>query len=1021
MDLPIELQVEKELGITKEDIGKSISISDYNAHCRAAVLRYTSAWEEMTEQMGFTLDMQHPYRTCDASYIESVWWLLSEFYKKDLLYVGYSIQPYSPAAGTAISQHELNQPGCYKSVKDISITAQFKLLDREESYLLAWTTTPWTLPANSALAVGSDIVYLEVETVNRYTKKPIRVWISEDSLSRYFESEGEDTALSAYIEANNAPLPYRVLSKCRGHELEGLCYEQIMPYIKLPKPAFQVWCADFVNTEEGTGIVHIAPTFGSDDHLLAQERGIPIPLVRDDQGREVPIVDARGRFVEEISDFAGLPVKPFSEEDERQKSTDLRIAELLKKEQKAFLIAKYTHNYPHCWRTDRAILYYPIRSWFIRSSALRAQLVELNQQIEWQPPATGVGRFHNWLEQLEDWNISRSRFWGTPLPIWVSEDRKTVRCVGSFEELRREVDRAVEAGLMSERLPQDFDPHRPFVDEIVLRGPEDEPLRRVPEVIDVWFDSGAMPYAQWHYPFENEELFAQQFPADFIAEGVDQTRGWFFTLHAISGILFNKVAYRRVLSCGLILDKEGRKMSKRLGNALDPIEVLNTYGSDATRWYLMSSASPWDNVRFSIEDLATLKRTFFSTLEHTFDFLMMYAEIDGFRYDPRDVLPVSERLLIDQWLMSRLISLEREVREAYERFEPRVAARSMQKFLSEDLSNWYVRLNRKRFWQGEQNNEKRAAYETLFEALRCFVQLAAPIAPFITDFIFGALSGIEEPQRSGSVHSMPFPLSSSEPRSDLEQSMLYAQRISSLVHSIRKRKRIKVRQPLPLVLIADDAERTLEQRLGLCGMFILQEVNVKVIRFSSELPVSLRKSVRANLPKLGPKYGSEIKAIQSALQALTQEEIQSAETEGTLELQIGERAIELQATDLLIDSEEIEGWEVAKDNEITLALDLHPSPELIQEGIAREFVNKVQHLRKASGMELQDKISIALYCNEELRVALEAQSNYICQETQARTIHWADDHFSSTSLTPLVLDDYNLKISIERCSSSEEV
>ena len=879
--LPIELQVEKELGITKEDIGKSITIADYNAHCRAAVLKYTSAWEEMTKQMGFMLEMKQPYRTCDASYIESVWWLMSEFYKRDLLYQGYSIQPYSPAAGTAISQHELNQPGCYKPVEDTSITAQFKLLEQEESYLLAWTTTPWTLPANSALAVGADIVYAEVETINRYTKKHIRVWLSEDSIPHYFKPEGEGTAIDDYPSAPHQPLPYRILSKRKGSALEGLHYEQLMPYIKLPKPAFQVWCADFVTTEEGTGIVHIAPTFGADDHLLAQAHGIPAPLVRDKEGAEVPIVDASGRFVEEISDFAHLPVKSFSKADELQKPTDLQIAALLKAENKAFLVAKHTHSYPHCWRTDRAILYYPIRSWFIRSSAFRAQLMELNQQIEWQPRATGRGRFHNWLEQLEDWNISRSRFWGTPLPIWMSEDRRTVRCIGSFEELRAETAQATEVGLMRAPLAQDLDPHRPFVDEIVLKGPRDEPLYRVPEVIDVWFDSGAMPYAQWHYPFEHKASFDAQFPADFIAEGVDQTRGWFFTLHAISGILFNKVAYRRVLSCGLVLDKEGRKMSKRLGNALDPTEILSTYGSDATRWYLMSSASPWDNVRFSIEDLATLKRTFFSTLEHTFDFLMMYAEIDEFRYDPKDLLPLSERLLIDQWLVSRLVSLEQAVRDAYEAFEPRVAAMRMQRFLSEDLSNWYIRLNRKRFWQNEDNSEKRAAYETLFEALRCFVQLAAPIAPFITDFIFGALAQMEQPKGSGSVHSTPFPRSASTPQPDLELSMSYAQRISSLLHSIRKRKGIKVRQPLPLVLIADDEARTLEQKLGACSTFVLQEVNVKAIRFSSELPVSLKKSVRPNLPKLGPKYGREIKNITSALQSLSQEAIQAAETRGS--------------------------------------------------------------------------------------------------------------------------------------------
>ena len=960
--LPIELQVEKELGITKEDIGRSISICDYNLKCREAVLRYTTAWEEMTEKMGFWIDMQKAYRTSDSSYVESVWWLLGQLYERDLLYKSYSIQPYSPAAGTALSQHELNQPGCYREVKDFSITAQFKLLDSEKSYFLAWTTTPWTLPANSALAVGKDIVYAEVESCNRYSGEVLRVWLAADCLGRYFEEEGRDKPLS-YRPGSQQPLPYKVLRYLKGSELQGWCYAQLMPYVPLPSPAFQVFCADFVNTEEGTGIVHISRAFGEDDNRLCAAEGIPGVFVKDEKGQEKPIVDTQGRFVEEISDFAGMPVKAFSEADEKVPSTDLRIVQKLKAEGKVFHTASHLHSYPHCWRTDRPILYYPIQSWFIRSSTFRSKLLSLNKTIEWQPPSTGEGRFGNWLSQLEDWNLSRSRFWGTPLPIWRSEDGSAERCISSYAELREEVKKAVSKGLMPEPLPRAFDPHRPFVDEIILVGPEEQPLYREPDVIDVWFDSGAMPYAQWHYPFENKDTFAQQFPADFIAEGVDQTRGWFFTLHAIAGMIFDKVAYKRVLSCGLILDKEGRKMSKRLGNAVDPMRVLSTYGSDATRWYLITAASPWESLRFDEEGLAALRRSFFGTLENTFDFFMLYAGIDQFLYDKKSCISLNNRPLIDKWLLSRLQGLQTEITSAYETYSPRRATQLVQRFVTEDLSNWYVRLNRKRFWQGEQNEDKQAAYETLYEALKKIVQLAAPIAPFSTEYIFQQLIAVSRTQQDSalSVHVARFPSEDVPRYRSLEVSMSYAQRISSLVHAIRKRCGIKVRQPLPTLLVAETANGKLSQQINTCKLFILQEVNIKALRFSTELPVSVKKRARPNLSRLGPRYGKQLQAIRTALSTLSQGEIAAAEENGELHLQVDNQNILLTAADLLIDSEDIQGWEIAKDNELTVALDTQLSEELLAEGLAREFVNKIQNLRKSVGLDVQDKISIQLH------------------------------------------------------------
>ena len=731
--LPIELQVEKELGITKENIGNSISIADYNMHCRATVLRYTATWEKLTEKLGFWLDMQSAYRTCDPKYTESVWWSLNELYKRDFLYKGYSIQPYSPAAGTALSQHELNQPGCYKEVKDLAVVAQFQLLEAPNSYFLAWTTTPWTLPANSALAVGANIVYVEVETRNRYTGEPIRVWLAEAALSRYFDAQNVDKAppvasLDAPAPAFSAslspaaPLLYRVLSRCKGTDLEGKKYVQLLPYVPAKEPAFRLFCADFVTTTEGTGIVHIAPTFGTDDHELAKEKDIPSIFVKDPQGHEVPIVDEKGCFVPQITDFAGLSVKDFGKalasaasaaSDPSTPSTDRLIAQKLKAEGKLFHMGAHRHSYPHCWRTDRPILYYPIHSWFLRTSGCRDRLSTLNKSIHWQPASTGTGRFGKWLDQLKDWNISRSRFWGTPLPIWRNKDDTARICIGSYAQLHEEVAKSIQAGLMSAPLPPDFDPHRPFVDDVVLVGPSGEPLRREEAVIDVWFDSGAMPYAQWHYPFENKEAFEAQFPADFIAEGVDQTRGWFFTLHALSGMLFDKIAYKRALSCGLLLAKDGSKMSKRLGNAIDPIQVLDTYGSDATRWYLVTSASPWENLRCDVEGIATVKRTFFGTLINIFDFFRLYAGLDDFHYSLLPLPPPSAQPLLDRWLYSRLKRLQDRVTAHYDAYELKEAGRLIQHFVTEDLSNWYIRLNRKRFWQRKGRKQKHGLSDPL--------------------------------------------------------------------------------------------------------------------------------------------------------------------------------------------------------------------------------------------------------------------------------------------------------------------
>ena len=816
--LPVELAVEKELNITKEEIGKKISIADYNALCKKAVVRYTKEWETLTKKMGFCLDLQRAYHTYTPSYIESVWWLLGQLYEKDLLYQGHKIQPYSPAAGTALSQHELNQPGCYKEITDLSLTAQFKLVGELDTFLLAWTTTPWTLPANSALAIHKDIVYVCVRTPAETNKPSLRLWLAEECLSRYFEEQ------KPVIE-----------KRCRGEDMLGWRYEQLMPYVPhTSERALRVYAADFVNTQEGTGIVHISLTFGSDDHALCLAEDIPGVLVKDEANEDQPIVDKQGRFVSAITDFAGMEVKAFGSKGSSHTHVDKLIAEKLNQEGRAFSIKAHKHSYPHCWRTDKPIIYYPIQSWFIRISAWRERLVALNKQVHWQPPATGTGRFDNWLAELSDWNLSRSRFWGTPLPIWRSRDKKHTRCIASFKELRQEVDKAIAAGINQEAVPKDLDPHRPHIDQWVL-GTKDQPLYREPDVIDVWFDSGAMPYAQWHYPFEHRARFEKHFPADFICEAVDQTRGWFFSLHAIAGLVFEKPAYRQVLSCGLVLDKEGRKMSKRLGNAIDPTTMMSTHGADATRWYLMSGSSPWENLRFDLEGLTALRRGFFSTWLNSLDFFLLYARLDSYVYEEKSVPALASRSLLDQWLGSRIASLHKACTKAYDAYSPREVCQLLERFVSNDLSNWYVRLCRKRFWQGEMNADKAAAYASLYEALRQLSLLAAPVAPFSSELSFQLLERLKPLGKEGesegeSVHLTQAIAPNTSPDKAKEEAMAEVQRICSLSHALRKRHRLKVRQPLSSLLVLDvDGKRT--HALGPYQGLILRELNLKEVDF----------------------------------------------------------------------------------------------------------------------------------------------------------------------------------------------
>ena len=1001
--LPVELQVEKELGITKEDIGSKISVAEYNARCKESVMKFKSEWDELTQKMGYWVDLDNPYVTFERDYMETLWHLIKLFYEKGLLYKGYTVQPYSPAAGTGLSSHELNQPGCYRMVKDTSITAQFKIKGTENDFLIAWTTTPWTLPSNSALAVNKSIDYVKVKTFNMYTFEPINVILAKSRVDYYFNKKAKDLKIEDYKPGDKL-IPFEVLEIIKGDKLVGIEYEQLMPYIKLPSPAFTIIHADYVSTEDGTGIVHLAKAFGADDYMACVQNNIPGIFIKDENGDDAPIVDKQGKFVKEITDFAGMYVKNYEghdESDSNYKSTDVLIAIKLKEENKAFKVEKYEHSYPHCWRTDKPVLYYPLSSWFIKTTAYKDKLIELNKTINWKPGATGSGRFGNWLENLVDWNLSRSRYWGTPLPIWRTEDGKEEICIGSLKELREEVKKAIDAGLMKEELAEDFDLHRPYVDDITLVSDTGRPMKRELDLIDVWFDSGAMPYAQWHFPFENQTTFGENYPADFIAEGVDQTRGWFFTLHAIAVMLFDSVAFKNVIANGLVLDKSGNKMSKRLGNAVNPFTTLDKYGPDATRWYMISNANPWDNLKFDTEGLAEVQRKFFGTLQNTYSFFALYANLDDFKMETTEI-PLSERAESDQWILSKLNSLIIEVDEAFGTYEPTRAARLIQGFVNDQLSNWYVRLNRKRFWKGEYNKDKKAAYQTLYTCLETIAKIASPIAPFYMDRLYQDLTACSENEALDSVHLCHYPkVTEGSINKELENHTALAQNICSLVHSLRKKEKIKVRQPLLKILVPVLNDETRHQVQSVEEL-IKTEVNIKTIEYIDDTSGVLVKSIKPNFPVLGKKYGKKVKDIVKAINSFDAEHITRIEQNGKISINLvglGEEAT-LDLEDVLILSEDIPGWSVASQDGVTVALDINITEELKQEGLARDFVNRIQNLRKEKGLEVQDKIHITVEDkNVELKKSLENNFEYICNEVQATSLT-----FSAKLYEPILMD-----------------
>ncbi len=1012
--LPVELQVEKELGITKDDIGTKISVEDYNQKCRETVMKFKDQWDDLTRVMGYWIDLDNPYITFERDYMETVWWLLKQLYEKGFLYKGYSIQPYSPAAGTGLSSHELNMPGAYRDIKDTSITAQFKIKDTENDYFLAWTTTPWTLPGNSALAVNKYINYVKVKTYNQYTFEPINVILAKDRMSEYFSEKDKDLDLDAY-KPGDKRIPYRVIEEMKGKELVGLSYEQLMPYIPLPHPAFTVIGADFVTIEDGTGIVHMAQAFGADDFKATREKGIPGIYVKDKLGEDVPIVDKHGRFVDEITDFAGMYVKNYDDSDESDpnyRPTDVLIAIKLKEENKAFRVEKYVHSYPHCWRTDKPILYYPITAWFIKSTAVKERLYELNNTINWQPESTGIGRFGNWLENLVDWNLSRSRFWGTPLPVWVTRDRKEEKCIGSLKELKEEVDKAIDKGIKQDPIGEDFDLHRPYVDDVYLISDSGQKMFREPDIIDVWFDAGSMPYAQEHYPFENKEGFEKVYPADFIAEGVDQTRGWFFTLHAIAGLLFDSVAFRNVVSNGLVLDKDGNKMSKRLGNAVDPFMTIKKYGPDPLRWYMMENANPWDNMKFNMDGVVEVQRRFFGTITNTYSFFALYANLDGFNYSEGDV-PLNKRTESDRWILSKLNSLIAKVDAAYADYEPTNAARMVQDFVIDDLSNWYVRLNRKRFWKGDYNEDKIAAYQTLYTCLHNIAGLIAPIAPFYAELLYRDLNSVTGKVQAASIHLTDFPAKDEKCiDTDLEEKMYLAQTISSLAHSLRKKHMIKVRQPLSRILIPI-LNKHVKDQIHAVERLIVSEVNVKGIDYIDDTSGILVKKIKPNFARLGRQYGKLMKEITQTINAFRKEDIAKIEQENTYQLDLpsGNR-IELTLEDVEISSEDIPGWSVATENGITVALDVTITEDLRKEGIARDVVNRIQNLRKEMGLDVQDKIKIVVENKDELiNNALQINKEYICNETQAIELRFSDDLQDGKKFE---MDDLEVTLKIEK-------
>jgi isoleucyl-tRNA synthetase len=1024
--LPVELGVEKELGITKEDIGKKISVDDYNKACREAVMRYTDVWNDLTKKMGYWVDMDNPYVTYENKYIESVWWLLAQIYKKNLLYKGYTIQPYSPAAGTGLSSHELNQPGCYRDVKDTTVVAQFKINPTQtlpkgkdflnslslgegggEAFFLAWTTTPWTLPSNTALCVGPEIDYVLVETFNQYTGKEIKIVLAKQLVSSQLSGkyknieEGETYEFSE----SNKTIPFKKLKEFKGKDLVGIEYEQLLPYAlphETPEKAFKVIADNFVTTEDGTGIVHIAPTFGSDDYRVAKENGIPAMLVKDENGNLVPLVDLQGRFRPEMGELAGMYVKNdyYPKGQEPEKSVDVLISIKLKEENKAFKVEKYEHSYPHCWRTDKPVLYYPLDSWFIKVTDKKERLVELNKTINWKPESTGTGRFGNWLENANDWNLSRSRYWGIPIPIWRTEDGKEAICIESAEQLKNEIEKAIAVGFMtssplekftsgdfSKQNYESFDLHKNYVDNITLVSASGKPMKREADLIDVWFDSGAMPTAQLHYPFENKELIEQHKAgvADFIAEGVDQTRGWFYTLHTIATLVFDSVAYKNVVSNGLVLDKNGQKMSKRLGNAVDPFETLKTYGADATRWYMITNAQPWDNLKFDLEGITEVQRKFFRALNSTYSFYALYANVDNFIFSESEI-PLQNRPEIDRWVISRLNTLIKEVDAAYNDYEPTKAGRLIQDFVTDELSNWYVRLCRRRFWKGDYSEDKIAAYQTLYTCLETVAKLASPIAPFYSEQLFRDLNNITKKDSNESVHLTLFPeYNEAHINKDLEEKMEYAQKISSLVLSLRKKENIRVRQPLQKILLPIIDEKFARQISDVAEL-IKSEVNVKEIETIAADSGFLVKTIKPNFKALGPKVGKHMKAVSSAISSFSQEQIATLEQSGEIELMVENETMSISLSDAEITSQDIPGWLVANEGKITVALDITISEILKEEGIAREFVNRIQNLRKDSGLDVTDKISLKIKGNNHINSAIENNKKYICTETLANKL-----------------------------------
>ena len=1047
--LPVELGVEKSLGITKEDIGKTISVAEYNAHCRQDVMKFTKEWEDLTHKMGYWVDMKHPYITYDNRYIETLWWLLKQLYKKGLLYKGYTIQPYSPAAGTGLSSHELNQPGCYRDVKDTTVVAQFKMKNPKPEmaqwgtpYFLAWTTTPWTLPSNTALCVGPKIDYVAVQSYNAYTGQPITVVLAKALLNAHFNPKAAELKLEDY-KAGDKLVPFKVIAEYKGPDLVGMEYEQLIPWVNPGEGAFRVILGDYVTTEDGTGIVHIAPTFGADDAQVAKAAGIPPLQLVNKKGELRQMVDLTGKFytldeldedfikqrvnVDLYKEYAGRFVKNaydpnLSDQDE---SLDVSICMMMKVNNQAFKIEKHVHNYPHCWRTDKPVLYYPLDSWFIRSTACKERMIELNKTINWKPESTGTGRFGKWLENLNDWNLSRSRYWGTPLPIWRTEDNSDEKCIESVEELYNEIEKSVAAGYMQSNPYKDkgfvpgeyneenynkIDLHRPYVDDIILVSKDGKPMKREADLIDVWFDSGAMPYAQIHYPFENKELLDshQVYPADFIAEGVDQTRGWFFTLHAIATMVFDSVSYKAVISNGLVLDKNGNKMSKRLGNAVDPFSTIEQYGSDPLRWYMITNSSPWDNLKFDVDGIEEVRRKFFGTLYNTYSFFALYANVDGFEYKEAD-LPMNERPEIDRWILSFLNTLVKEVDTCYNEYEPTKAGRLISDFVNDNLSNWYVRLNRKRFWGGGFTQDKLSAYQTLYTCLETVAKLMAPIAPFYADRLYSDLIGVTGRDNVVSVHLAKFPeYNEKMVDKELEAQMQMAQDVTSMVLALRRKVNIKVRQPLQCIMIpvVDEVQKA---HIAAVKALIMSEVNVKEIKFVDGAAGVLVKKVKCDFKKLGPKFGKQMKAVAAAVAEMSQEAIAELEKNGKYTFDLGGAEAVIESADVEIFSEDIPGWLVANEGKLTVALEVTVTAELRREGIARELVNRIQNIRKSSGFEITDKIKLTLSKNPQTDDAVNEYNSYICNQVLGTSLTLADEVKDGTELN---FDDFSLFVNV---------